>query len=101
MPTRQFESVKIPARASRIRTYPYIDLLTGASDDLARLADLCGVRVERLDERRGLSCRGGPVVALQRLAHARQRLHAITGVEARCVDRVLIPGTFRQARRGE
>src|SRR5574341_121425 len=81
---------------------------TAANLCLAFLADLysCCHRlrqhaprtVQGAREHLGHTARFGPVVVLQRLADAGERLHPVAGIEPGCVELVLEPGAARQPR---
>ena len=55
--------------------------------------------LQRADDDRGLLCGARIVPRVDRFADARNRLHAVPGIEARRVDDVPIPRTIGQARR--
>src|SRR6266540_2471399 len=72
-----------------------LELFCGAADHVR-------LRAERLREPRDLRVRFLPALLLDRLAHARQRLHAVARVEPWSVYKVPVPGPARQSvRAGE
>src|SRR6266511_1046174 len=72
-----------------------LELLCGAADQVR-------LRAERLREPRDLPVRFLPVLLLDRLAHARQRFHAVARVEPGSGHLVPVPGPARQSvRAGE